>query len=84
MLFLHSMAANRFQLRCQEWQGHDCCSGGWVLTLKGKGSVRVILVIGHSCLTWDSNHVPGRPQQDKNTSSRDPPAANAPPWASCS
>lgn len=47
MLLLHSMAANRFQLRCQGWQGHLCCSGGWALTLKGKGSVRVILVFQH-------------------------------------
>ena len=28
MLFLHSVATDRFQLRCQEWQGHQCCSGG--------------------------------------------------------
>lgn len=70
MLFLHSMAANRFQLRCQEWQGHHCCSGGWVLTLKGKGSVRVILVFQHL-------HRPQLPDPGQQPGPRAPPAGQA-------
>ena len=69
MLFLHSVAADRFQLRCQEWQGHQWCSGrGWVLTLKG--SVRVVPVFQHL-------HRPQRPESGQKPGPRVPPAGQA-------